>query len=126
MSKETAAEFEISRLREKLQAVQLENKRLSEGLRCFSCRVAYSSENATEACYQAHREGWTHEWVSQRVIDLTQKCVEHVNRLQEQENQIEGFISQLEQKERMVDQHLKQEIALSEQLKLLKDKYENH
>lgn len=50
-----------------------ENQALSAGLLCFSCKVPYASSIRSEACPQAHREHWSHEWVSQRVIDLTDK-----------------------------------------------------
>lgn len=57
-----------------------EVERLSKGLQCFSCGITYTSEIATEPCDQAHREHWGHEWVSQRVIRLTQAIAAMKNR----------------------------------------------
>lgn len=83
--------IDFSAMRAELQAAQIENIRLSENLRCFSCRVAYSKERAVEACDRAYREGWTHEWVGQRVIDLTQQCVTYVDELQAARDEIEQY-----------------------------------
>ncbi len=54
---------------------QAELELLRRGLKCFSCGVAYSPEISAAACDMAHRKHWTHEWVTQRVIDLTAKAV---------------------------------------------------
>lgn len=54
-------------------------RRLSEitaGLRCFSCEVPYSPAIHSQTCDMAHREHWGHEWVSQRVVNLTNKLAQ--------------------------------------------------
>jgi hypothetical protein len=45
-------------------------------LLCFSCGTHWTPKNDLETCDLAHRETWTHEWVPQRVIDLTRMVVE--------------------------------------------------
>lgn len=55
----------------KIEELERENAQFTAGLRCFSCGVTYSPETAKQQCDQAHREEWGHEWVSQRVTDLT-------------------------------------------------------
>lgn len=45
------------------------------GTKCFSCGVEWKEEIHNQSCDQAHREHWGHEWVSQRVINLTDKVV---------------------------------------------------
>lgn len=47
---------------------------------CFSCSVRCDSEvREKEPCPLAHEAHWGHEWVSERVLLVTQKCVEHID-----------------------------------------------
>lgn len=64
-------EADIVTLGEELRTLRT----LVEGQRmqCFSCKIPFSHEIAKQSCDLSHREHWPHEWVSQRVIDLTDK-----------------------------------------------------
>ncbi len=45
-------------------------------LLCFSCKAHWTPENDKEKCDLAHRESWGHEWVTHRVLALTQSLLD--------------------------------------------------
>lgn len=66
-------------------------KQQSFPMLCFGCGVAYAQGNVREPCPAAHREHWGHEWVSPRVIELTQKCVDYQVELERCQAEIAGL-----------------------------------
>lgn len=66
-----AAGFEGDGIDDGLKWLVTERDRLASGLTCFSCKVAYSPAISSAHCDLAHRENWGHEWVSERVHNLT-------------------------------------------------------
>lgn len=65
-------------------------------LKCFSCGVQWSWENHADRCDMAHREEWGHEWVSQRVIDLTNKAAQLMQLLEQLTQTANSWRSQSE------------------------------
>lgn len=85
-------------------AARRERDRFTRGVTCFSCKVAYTPEIADERCTYAHREEWPHEWVSQRVHDVTKKCCEHLATIEKCRAVILELIN-LEEMKRIVAQY---------------------
>lgn len=59
-----------------IQVLTAELAAARSGLVCFSCRVIWTPELDKAACDCAHREHWGHEWVTGRVMELTERLFE--------------------------------------------------
>lgn len=76
---------------EELDRLQKIVEQFTRGVTCFSCHVEWTPERDEERCDCAHREEWPHEWVSRRVIDVTNKCCEHLDTIEELREQLAGM-----------------------------------
>lgn len=48
----------------------------TDGLTCFSCKVAWSAEIHSEPCDCSHRDTWPHEWIGKRAKGLSESLWE--------------------------------------------------
>ena len=69
---------EIARQSVRIAELETEKRALEQrcqaqyvGMKCYSCGVKWKLEIHNESCDMSHREHWAHEWVGQRVLDLT-------------------------------------------------------